>query len=256
MRKVLVLLLMCWSVQYAFGWGNTGHRAIAEIAFQNLSKKSKKALDEVLGDSYLPLYANWADEVKSDRDSFEVYGDMPHYANMGVGETYETSIKREGGDVYTLLNDQIAIIKDQNSSDKDRTIAVKLIIHFVADMHQPMHCGRREDRGGNNVKVTWFGSPSNLHRVWDSALINYYNLSYTELARFVSGYAQVDIEILQEAKPIDWLNESKIIADDLYANVGDGKFSYRYAYIHQSTVYSQVEKAGVRLAGLLNELFD
>lgn len=256
MKKIILILLMSCTLQLVFGWGNTGHRAIAEIAYDNLSRKAKKEICKILGDDYLPLYANWADEVKSDKDSLKIYGKMPHYANMAIGETYETSTKREGGDVYTIFMDQIAILENDNSPQDKRDIALKLIIHMVADMHQPMHCARLDDRGGNMIDVTWFGKPSNLHKVWDSELIDYYNLGYMELSRFASKGTRKDISKWLEATPIDWLNESKLIADQIYDNVGDGKFSYHYAYVYQSVVFERVEMAGMRLAEVLNSALD
>ncbi len=251
-RITITLLISIWA-QYALAWGSIGHRAIAEIAYGHLDNKAKKEVERLLGSDYLPLYANWADEVKSAQDSLKPLGKIPHYVNMKADETFEM-VKGSGKvTVYTAFEEQLAILSDVNKNDDERGIALKLLIHFIADMHQPMHCARPDDRGGNNIKVTWFGQATNLHRVWDSNLINYTNLSYTELAVFSNLSDEEKCAQLAIAKPAEWLNESKTIADDIYANVGTGKFYYSYRYKYLDVVYSRIEKAGLRLAKVLNQ---
>lgn len=251
-RITITLLISLWA-QYAMAWGSIGHRAIAQIAYEHLDSNTKKEVANLLGDDYLPLYANWADEIKSAQDSLKPLGKIPHYVNMKANETFD--MVKESGifTVYTAFEEQLAIVSDVNKSTDERGIALKLLIHFVADMHQPMHCGRPGDRGGNNIKVTWFGEQTNLHRVWDSNLIEYTKLSYTELAIFSISSEDDEIETIAKATPDQWLNESKTIADDIYANVGNGKFYYSYPYKYLDVVYSRIEKAGIRLAEVLNE---
>ncbi len=249
-RIIFTLLLAVWA-QLVLAWGSVGHRAIAEIAYENLDKKAKAEIVELLGSDYLPLYANWADEVKSDKGQFKALGKIPHYINMTEDETFEMA-KDNKYSIYNAYEEQLAILSDKNKGDEERCIALKLLVHFIADMHQPMHCGRPEDRGGNDIKVTWFGQSTNLHRVWDSDLINYTKLSYSELATFAEYYSIADDGKIHTTDPAIWLNESKVIADDIYANVGDGKFYYSYPYKYLETVYTQIEKAGIRMAEVFN----
>ena len=101
--------------------------------------------------------------------------------------------------MHTKISWLYSVIKD--NSDTERSIALKLLVHFIADMHQPMHCGRPNDRGGNDVKVKWFGSSTNLHHVWDSDLINYTKLSYSELAIFAVHYSQAQQSTLHSTNP-------------------------------------------------------
>lgn len=249
-RITITLLLAIWT-QMALAWGSVGHRAIAEIAYDHLNKNAKKEITMLLGDAYLPLYANWADELKSAQDSLKPLGKIPHYINMAEDETFEMA-KDHKYSIYNAYEEQLAILSNKNNSDAERGIALKLLVHFIADMHQPMHCGRPEDRGGNSVKVSWFGKSTNLHRVWDSDLIDYTNLSYSELAVFAAHYSKAPKSTLHATAPSIWLNESKLVADDIYANVGTGKFYYAYPYKYLETVYTQIEKAGIRLSEVLN----
>jgi len=250
-KRTLITFFLALAAHLAFAWGSVGHRAIAEIAYQNLDKKAKKAITQLLGSDYLPLYANWADEIKSDNAEFKALGKTPHYINMTEDETFEMA-KDHKYSIYNAYQEQLSILQDKGKSDQERAIALKLLVHFIADMHQPMHCGRPEDRGGNDVKVTWFGTSSNLHRVWDSDLINYTQLSYSELATFALYYSQAADKDLYSTDPALWLNESKRLADDIYAHVGNGKFYYAYPYQYLETVYTQIEKAGLRMAEVFN----
>jgi len=253
-NKITITLLLSLCAQLMLAWGSVGHRAIAEIAYDHLDKSTKKEIAKLLGNDYLPLYANWADEVKSAQDSLKPLGKIPHYVNMKADETFDMVKGNGTTTVYTALEEQLAILSDESKSTDERGIALKLLIHFIGDMHQPMHCARPEDRGGNNIKVTWFGQSTNLHRVWDTNLIEFTTLSYTELAVFASATASKDeIATIAAASPDQWINESKIIADDIYANIGDGKYYYAYPYKYLDVVYSQIEKAGIRLAEVLNQ---
>ena len=63
---------------------------------------------------------------------------------------------------------------------------LRLLIHIVGDVHQPLHVGRKGDRGGNDIKVTWFGESSNLHKIWDEGLIDNQQLSYTEYVNAIN----------------------------------------------------------------------
>lgn len=252
-NRIIITLLFALTAQLVLAWGSVGHRAIAEIAYNHLNKSTKKEITKLLGNDYIPLYANWADEVKSAQDSLKPIGKIPHYVNMEANETFEM-VKGNGiTTVYTAFEEQLAILSDVNKSTDERGIALKLLIHFIADMHQPMHCARPDDRGGNNIKVTWFGTPTNLHRVWDTNLIEYTKLSYTELAVFSTSAKGKEISAIATATPEQWLNESKLIADDIYANIGNSKYYYSYPYKYLDTVYTQIEKAGIRLAQTLNQ---
>ncbi len=254
-KTVLLFFLLSLCAQITFAWGSTAHRAIAEIAYQNLNKKAQKEIVNLLGDDYLPIFANWADEIKSDQGTLKKYGKIPHYINIKENESFNPALKHNYS-IYDAYQEQLSILKDTNKSKNERSTALKLIIHFIGDTHQPLHCGRPDDRGGNDIKVTWFGEETNLHYVWDSGLIDYTKLSYYELAIFTEHNSNVDSESLHSTDPILWINESKKIADEIYASIGDGKLYYPYPYKYLDTVYNQIEKAGIRLAAVLNTIFE
>ena len=135
-------------------------------------------------------------------------------------------------------------------------IYLKLLIHLVGDLHQPMHTGRFEDLGGNRVQLIWFGQNSNLHRVWDSDLIDSQELSYTEYARSINFIDRNQLHSLQSQTAAFWVKDSYSISEKIYSNVKmSDKLSYRYIYDYIGIANQQLLKGGVRLAGLLNSIF-
>jgi hypothetical protein len=133
---------------------------------------------------------------------------------------------------------------------------LKLLIHFVGDIHQPFHVGYHSDLGGNKIKLTWFNTPTNLHAVWDEQLINFQQLSYTEYTTALN-HTTAKQRLAWQKQPIsEWIIESHQIAERLYSEVKpDQKLSYRYNYDNIQILNERLLKAGVRLAGILNELF-
>nr|WP_321451098.1 S1/P1 nuclease [uncultured Carboxylicivirga sp.] len=249
---ILLLSVVMFSAQYAGAWGSTGHRAIAEIAYGQLTDVTKSKIKEILGDDYLPLFANWADEIRSDNDN--PYNKLPHYVNMPLDQTYEQAVKNTDGDLVTVMADMVKMLRDKKSTQEEKAVALKFIIHLVGDAHQPMHVGLADDLGGNRVEVKWFWKKSNLHRVWDEDIIDYSRLSYTELARFAGAPDGKDLKDWKKLSVVDWVNETHIITKDVYDNLGDKTFKYQYNYRYSPVVYKQIQKAGYRLAILLNDL--
>ena len=129
-------------------------------------------------------------------------------------------------------------------------------MHLIGDLHQPLHTGRAEDRGGNMIKVKWFRGKTNLHSVWDTKMIESYNMTYTELSTNLDYFSKNQKEAIQKGTVIDWVNESRELSMKVYDSAKiDQNLSYKYMYDHFSTVKIQLRKGGLRLAKVLNELF-
>ncbi|ANQ47512.2 S1/P1 nuclease [Flammeovirga sp. MY04] len=235
-----------------FAWGQTGHRAVAEVAEHHLNKKAKKAIEEILGDSaYLPIVSTWMDDIKSDKK----YAFMSpwHYFNIDKGQKFEDVERNPQGDILKGIDDMTKVLEDENSSKTQKARAIKILTHLIGDLHQPFHVGHKSDLGGNKVKVTWFGKPSNIHRVWDSDMIGSKGLSYTELAKFCDTATKEEVAKLQSATPKDMMFESHELCTKFYQEVGEGKLGYRYIYDNYHVVERRIMEAGVRLAGILNK---
>ena len=242
------------SVQNVSAWGSTGHRAIAEIAYGQLSAETKAKVKDILGNDYLPLFANWADEIRSDKDN--AYNRLPHYVNMSLDEKYEEAERNPKGDLVSVMEDIVEMLQSKTSSNEEKAIALKFIIHLVGDAHQPMHVALSEDLGGNRVEVQWFRQTSNLHKLWDEDLIDYSRLSYKELAIFAGEPQKEELQAWQNLNLVDWINETHEITKDVYENLGDKNYSYVYNYQYGPVVYQQIQKAGYRLALFLTRLLE
>tara|TARA_B110000046_G_scaffold185509_1_gene227426 strand:+ start:6045 stop:6785 length:741 start_codon:yes stop_codon:yes gene_type:complete len=236
-------------------WGKNGHRATGEIAEKHLTRKAKRSIDKILKGQSLAFVATYADEIKSDKKYNKYYS--WHYINMDLDQTYEETEKNPKGDLVTGINTCIEILNDKNSSDDEKNFHLKMLVHFMGDLHQPMHIGRKEDKGGNSIQVEWFGKGSNLHRVWDTNMIDDWEMSYIELADNADDLSKTQIETIEKGTLIDWVNEVHVVTNEVYNSVEKGEnLRYKYSYNHFGTVRTQLQKGGIRLAKVLNDIFD
>jgi hypothetical protein len=157
--------------------------------------------------------------------------------------------------VVQTLQRLIKEFKSKKFKDGDERMAVRMLVHLIGDIHQPLHVGNGKDRGGNDFKVNWFNEESNLHKIWDSEIINYQDLSYTEYADWVDQDI-FWVESLNDKSVIEWALESKKIrVNGLYPDTNNLNLSYDYNFQHIETLNSQLLKAGFRLAMVLNEIY-
>ena len=235
-------------------WGQTGHRVVGEIAYNNLTKKTKRNLKKLLGNEGLALLSTYADEIKSDK-KYDKYKPW-HYVNFKDGESYEASQKNPKGDLITGIKKCKEIISNPNATKEDKIFYLKMLVHLVGDLHQPLHIGRSEDRGGNAIRVEWFWKKTNLHAVWDTKMLESFGMSYSELTSNLNKFSKNQKKAIQKGSVLDWVNETRVLTMKVYASAKkDEKLSYRYMYDHFATVKSQLQKGGLRLAKVLNDLF-
>jgi hypothetical protein len=259
--KASIFILLSYFPLQAMCWGQLGHRIVAEIADSYLTRKTKAAIKNILGSESIAMASNWADFIKS--DTVYKYLDTWHYINFEKNITYDELkevLKKDTGKV----NDAYAAIIFLKKELKKKTLPVnkkrmylKLLIHIVGDVHQPLHVSPVGSTGGNDIKVQWFGKSSNLHRVWDSDLIEEQQLSYTEYANFLNHTTAAQRMKLQAEPVSKWLYDSYVIAEKLHDEISqnDPRLSYRYNYDHIALLNAQLLKGGIHLAGLLNDIF-
>ncbi len=257
--SIVLACCVCFVLPYSgMAWGTQGHRISGEIANSYLTKKARKAISAILGNESIAITSNWADFVKSDT-SYRYLSNW-HYINLPAAlnkDAVENFLAADTAtDVYTKINWLTAQLKNKLLSTDKQQLYLRVLIHLVEDVHQPMHVGRPDDLGGNRVTVNWFSDASNLHQVWDSKLIDFQQLSYTE---YVAAINFTTKEQRKEwmAEPVsEWIWQSYQQAEKIYAGVKTGDrlgFDYNYKYI--ATLNEQLLKAGVHLAGLLNQIF-
>ena len=257
--KILYSIIFLGSLFHTMDWGSTGHRVVAEIANNYLTDNTRERIYNILEGETLVNASTYADDIKSDKRYSEYYD--WHFINMQLDQDYEDTVPSEKGDVYIAINRCIDVLESNSVSDLDKSFYLKLLIHFIGDLHQPLHIGRYEDRGANRVYVKWFGRNSNLHRVWDSEMINSHNMSYSELALNLPNPSF--LVLTDEAKEfkrsdiLDWVNEIHEYTNEIYNNVSiNDKLGYEYQYENFETVKDLLLTGGLRLAIILNYLFD
>ena len=235
-------------------WGQNGHRATGKIAENHLNKKAKKRIDKLLKGQSLAFVSTYADEIKSDSAYRKYYS--WHYVNMDLEESYADATKNPKGDLVTGINKCIEVLKDTNSSEEDKSFHLKMLVHFVGDLHQPMHIGQKEDKGGNAIQVEWFGKETNLHAVWDTKMIENWNMSYLELADNAKDVSKKQIAAIEAGTLIEWVDETHELTKKIYksAEVGEN-LRYRYSYDYFGIVRDQLQIGGIRLAKILNDIF-
>lgn len=256
MRNVfLVMATFLCSILSVFAWGPTGHRAVGEVAQQNLTEKAKEKIDEILDGDSLALISTYGDDIKSDREYWKF---SPwHYVNIPFGKTYDEHPKNDNGDIVYGINTAVEVLKNPNSSKEDKVFYLKMLVHFIGDLHQPLHVGIEDDKGGNDFQVRWFNKGTNLHRVWDSEMLNSFGMSYTELAANTKRLSEEEKEAIVHGDHMDWLYDSRELMEDIYENTDIGeKLGYEYMYRYMDTLRFQIQKGGLRLATLLNEIFE
>lgn len=243
-----------FNVQAAHKWGATGHRTIGAIADNYINKKTKRHLKKILKHQSIAMVSTYGDEIKSD-PRYPGY-DAWHYVNMPLDATYEASKKNPDGDLVTAIAHCKRIIQDPKSSDEDKAFHLKMLIHLIGDLHQPLHVGREEDRGGNDILVQWHFTDTNLHKVWDSQLLDTYKMSYTERADNADYLTKHQVRQYQQGSVVDWVQETQNLAKTVHASVEPGdNLSYDYSYKYMPVARKQLQVAGIRLAKVLNDLF-
>ena len=263
MRNLCKLVFICFLAlqhQYVSAWGLTGHRVIAEIAENHLNKKAKKNIHKIIGNQKLAYWSNWADFIKSDPDPALNRTGSSHFVNTAANLNYDQFVQALGvspeHNLYKTYKRIKAEAQQKNGSLKDQQQNLYFLIHILGDAHQPMHVSRAEDLGGNKIEVDFFGKKSNIHRVWDSELVDGEQYSYTEYARVLDIYSPSYYKQYTTTGLEQWLFESHEIANAIYDDVAkNANLRYEYGYKYKYIMENCLLKAGIRLAHELNEIY-
>ncbi|MDQ3606285.1 MAG: S1/P1 nuclease [Gemmatimonadota bacterium] len=262
-----IFLLLGMLPERGYGWGAEGHRIVCEIAWQRLTPAARQLVGDLLRGEPDPVFARsctWADEV---RGTTHRHTAAYHYINIPAGAD-RTDLQRDCGDaerrcVTWAIHHYARRLADRSLSPQERNEALKFVAHFVGDLHQPLHAGRPEDLGGNRVTVNFFGDagtaerPLNLHSVWDSGILRRAELSWPESAQMLDAQiSPVDAQRWESLDLIGWTDESFRIADQYAygALPRDGIIANGYYRPALGFSEVQLQKAGVRLAFLLNQV--
>jgi hypothetical protein len=258
-KYIFILAAFFYLPLNSMAWGLLGHRIVGEIADSYLNAKARAEIRKILGNETIAMASNWADLIKS--DTAYRYLSTWHYVDFDKGLTYpqmqQFLAKDSSADAWTKLHFLIAELKKKNLAQDKKQMYLRLLIHIVGDLHQPLHVSAHGTSGGNDIKVMWFNDNTNLHTVWDSQLIDFQNLSYTEYTKAINFTTAAQRKTWQQQPLSLWLFESYSISGQLHDEIKDPnpRLSYTYNYTHVNILNQQLLKGGVHLAGLLNQIF-
>lgn len=248
--KMLLVLVTTLLTNNLYAWGPLGHKIVGEIAQLNLTPKAQIEIKKLLPNSTLADVSTWADLIKSE-SQWQVSKPW-HFVNLPDGNTYADIAKDPHGDIISSVNEFINTMKDKNSPNEKKIEALKFIVHLVGDIHQPLHVGRIEDRGGNNIDVTFFNRPMNLHALWDSGLIEHQHLGVKEYAQKLSN--QKVINNTDSFSYVDIVKEDMALRAQVY-DFKDTNLGEEYFNKNLPALNSRLLLAGKRLAQILNAVF-
>jgi hypothetical protein len=248
----------------AQSWGYEGHRIIAEIAEQDLQPETAHHVRELLAienATTLVEVSTWADEIRGQRRETARwhYVNIPIHPAAGMPARYDGERDCPSGDCVVAAVERFArVLSDTSAPPRERLEALKFVVHFVADLHQPLHASNNDDRGGNSVSVVFLGHPMSLHAMWDWGILEPAvrgdERGYAmRLYHRITGAAAAD---WQRGSPKDWANESYrvarfVIYPKIHRNVTMLEFTDGREFL--PIVNEQLKKAGVRLANVLNQ---
>ena len=271
---IALLALLLGASAPALAWSKLGHRMVGELAQRHLTPEATAEVSALLAGEAEPTLAGvaaWADTLRDDDPPRFKATSRWHYINAkGGGCGFDPARDcADGGCVVSAIEAQRAILVDRTQPREVRRDALKFLVHFVGDIHQPMHAGDREDAGGNRFQVSlrtglepeayardkYVGGVmgTNLHSVWDYYLLGETRLSLKDYADRLDAQPWPPAAETARLDPIGWAGEScsLIVAADLYPRVH--KMDQTYITQWRPTAEHRVRMAGWRLANLLNE---
>jgi hypothetical protein len=267
-KTIALLLLAAFISTQLSAWGPKGHAIVADLATSLLSPIAKKNLQLLLGNESLASIASWADTVRKERDeSFgwhfvDIPKDAPGFSQERDCFRPQDKHKDAQTDHHNCVVDRIEmfrkILGDESASHNDRLEALRWIVHFVADLHQPLHA-IDEARGGNDIKLPVFGAPKcgdydcNLHWTWDSLLLEHTGNTEEEyVSRLNTLIEQKHLDKQSGGTAVDWANESHVQARHL-VDPRPTAVDEAYYRANIELVNEKLALAGLRLATLLND---
>jgi hypothetical protein len=242
---------------YSYGWGREGHEIVGRLAYEHLSPRAKAGVDRILGTITPEQAAVWMDEQRSDH-RFD-YMKPWHYINIDTGKDYQAStdeniankiieVTRELGHRHTICAEQV---------QRD----LMILFHLMGDMYQPLHCGYESDLGGNRVKVTYNGKKTNLHKVWDSDIIEAEGIDINQVSDELKRILASDIipDVIKEfslpTKVERMIGGNRNVLSNVYSFGSDSIITHTYVQRAKPVIKSQLALAALNLKALLEYLF-
>lgn len=250
---LVVFGIFSFITDLCYGWDGYGHKVIAAIAERYCSADTKNEIAALIGpDKSLRDISNWADEMRENNRITAKW----HYVYIPRRENSyaaERDCPKAGCLISAIEHFKETLADDQVSKEK-REEALSFIVHLIGDLHQPLHCGYREDNGGNWVKVRFLRRKSNLHKVWDSDIIARNEIGFYDYVNMLEKRMTPERQQeLMKGAVVDWVFESRsLLQNYVYDFDSSKKLGSEYYDKALRIVDEQLLKAGIRLAGILD----
>ena len=244
LARLLLLVSAAIASQSALGWDDFGHRLVARLAYLKLEPAARSEVDSLLGGGVEAVIdaSLWANRNKAGRPNTVPW----HYVNIPLeADGYDRARDcPKSNCIVEKLEEFVEVLKSNSATKQEKREALRFVLHFVADIHQPLRCADRNDRGGTDVTLVWDKRKTNLREVWD-----HYVLTNT-LSQIMDSTADGTV--------VDWCNESHEISRRVaYEGLPGNGASVSQAYIEtaRAVATDRLGKGAARLATLLNETF-
>lgn len=266
MHRLPVIILLLAIALPAGAWSRMGHRLVADLAARELTPAVRAEVADLLRDEPAPTLAGvaaWADELREHDPGLGRLSTKWHYVNIGdAGCRYDAARDCPGGDcVVEAIRAQAAILADRTRPREERIRALKFVVHFVGDVHQPLHASNTGDRGGNDFQVSLDdgsrdGKGSNLHSVWDRELLG---SSQLEQKAYIWRLRDIVLPVAPPARAADavrWAEDACRIVLQPGVYPASRKIGHDYLDRWRPVAENQARIAGHHLAVVLNEALD
>jgi len=237
-------------------WGREGHQVVASIAQARLSPAARSGVYQLLHGATLASVATDADDYRNSHRETARW----HYVDIPLQATRYDAARDcrvqdgEGDCALAEIDRLVATLRNRQAPAVDRAQALKFLVHFIGDIHCPLHASDDHDKGGNQVGVTLVNQATNLHAVWDSGLIQLAGYTVTSLTRELE---RANLPVPAGGTPTGWVMEAHEVARAVaYRMPSDRVLRHDYQEASLAAVRLQVWRGGVRLARVLNELFE
>jgi hypothetical protein len=239
------------------GWGPEGHSLVARLAAAHLTPAASAKVQEILGPGVtLASVSSWADQVRNQRRETGPW----HYVDIPIDKPHLEMARdcpAKEGCVISKIEEFEKMLADPALTPAQKKEPLMFLVHFIGDMHQPLHCSDNKDRGGNEVRLDFFGRNMNLHSVWDGGLLGRLPTEDQEFAEFSKDLTDSRANKWGKGTVRDWAEEShktavKIVYGKLPKASSPIKITPDYEKKADPVVRQQIEHAGARLAAALN----
>ena len=252
MNKRLAILFFSFTffANQMFGWQSAGHKIVANIAYSLISKNCRDSVQAYLDTTSFEKAAVWMDEVRGN-PNFN-YLKPIHYINIEKDKTY---VKVPDNNIINALDLAFATLKNRtHQTHANIRFQLLLLFHLIGDLHQPLHVGYGDDRGGNEIYLRFQNKKTNLHKLWDADLIKRSQIKLSDCLQLLKSLNNRDLQTYRQINIEQWMQESRAFLPQVY-DFNNNTIDETYMLKNKPLIVSQLTKAGIRLAAILEFCF-